>query len=68
MAHDLAEYEDRLIESAQAVIDAWEPDEFDDESLAPIPTCLLRALDDAVSEFTRACQAVLPGEEDTDDE
>ena len=68
MAHDLAEYEDQLIESAQAVIDAWEPDEFDDESLAPIPTCLLRALDDAVSEFIRACQAVLPGEEDTDDE
>lgn len=68
MTHDLAEYEDRLIESAQAVIDAWEPDEFDDESLAPIPTCLLRALDDAVSEFTRACQSPLPGEEDAEDE
>lgn len=68
MAHDLAEYEDRLIESAQAVIDAWEPDATDAESLAPIPVCLLAALDDAVSEFTRACQSVLPGEEDTDDE
>lgn len=58
---DITPFEDRLIESALAIQDAWEPEFHDTDNpteLIPIPAPLLRALDDAVNDFVRAAQGV----------
>jgi len=53
---EMTAFEDRLIESALAIQDAWEPEFHDTNNPTeriPIPAALLLALDDAVNDFVR---------------
>lgn len=56
---EITDFEDRLIESALAIQDAWEP-EFHDitnpTEQVPIPAPLLAALQEAVDDLIRATQ------------
>ena len=57
----IEDFEDRLMESALAIQDAWEPEFFDLDNpteQVPIPVPLLLALQEATDEFVRATQGI----------